>query len=215
MLVRQRAPSAPHIAVPHLKAIRFKTTDIAEDGTFEGYGSIFNTVDTYGDIVLPGCFAESLKRHAEAGTRPKGLWQHDPALPIITWLELAEDRTGLRCKGKLLLEVEKAREAYALMKAGEIDGLSIGYETVEEEFIAPSEVKALLGFEADGQPGYDGRYRLLKSCDLWEISAVTFPACKPSKIDAVKHAPPIVTEQPGLLLLRAALAERQRLLAGL
>ena len=84
------------------------------------------------------------------------LWQHDPARPIGVWDEVREDARGLYVKGRLLLEVQAAREAHVLLQAGAIDGLSIGYRTLRAE-------KA-----ASGQ-------RLLHEIELWEVSLVTFP----------------------------------------
>ena len=42
---------------------------------------------------------------------------------------MREDGRGLWVKGRLLPEVARAREAAALIEAGAIDGLSIGYRT--------------------------------------------------------------------------------------
>ena len=58
------------------------------------------------------------------------LWQHDPAQPIGIWDEVREDARGLYVKGRLLEAVGRGREAAALIAAGAIDGLSIGYRTV-------------------------------------------------------------------------------------
>ena len=58
------------------------------------------------------------------------LWQHDPAQPIGVWDEVREDERGLFVKGRILTEVERGREAVALIEAGAIDGLSIGYRTL-------------------------------------------------------------------------------------
>lgn len=33
-----------------------------ETGVFEGYGSVFGNADWYGDVVMPGAFANSLAR---------------------------------------------------------------------------------------------------------------------------------------------------------
>lgn len=84
------------------------------------------------------------------------LWQHDPAQPIGVWDEVREDEKGLYIKGRILDEVAKGREAVALIKAGAMDGLSIGYQVR----------KATKG--ADGS-------RELRDLDLWEVSLVTFP----------------------------------------
>jgi len=127
---------------------------VAEDGAFEGYGSLFNVADLGKDTVLPGAFAESLSRRGVSGIRM--LFQHDPAEPIRRWLAMAEDSRGLRVRGKLNLAVARAREIHALMRDGAIDGLSIGFR-VER---ARTDSTGL---------------RRLEKLDLWEISIVTFP----------------------------------------
>lgn len=173
-----------HKAAPiRLKAVA------GEDGVFEGYGSVFSVIDSVGDVVAPGAYAATLAQHASDGTRPKGLWQHDPSRPVLTWLEMREDERGLWCKGRLILDVQQAREAHALMKAGELDGLSIGFEATEVEFARPEDYEAKYGsplppmaWMAAGQ-----QVRVLKAVDLWEVSLVTFPACAPARLTSVKR----------------------------
>lgn len=166
----------------------FKLAGVAADGTFEGYGSIFGVVDTYNDIVVKGAFAESLVRLKSEGRRVKMLWQHRHDEPIGVWDEIAEDDVGLKCRGRLLLDVQRARECYALMKAGAIDGLSIGYEATRYTNVAPEDVESRLGTKWGGYGmGTMGQIRLLEACDLWEISPVTFPACEPATVTTVKQ----------------------------
>lgn len=131
----------------------------------EGYASLFGKRDQGGDVVLQGAYAASLKRHAAAGRAVKMLWQHDPAQPIGIWDEVREDATGLWVKGRLLSQVEKGREAAALLAAGAIDGLSIGYRTVRAER------------DGKGQ-------RLLQELELWEVSLVTFPMLPDARVAA-------------------------------
>ncbi|WP_375455279.1 HK97 family phage prohead protease [uncultured Methylobacterium sp.] len=123
------------------------------DGHFTGYASLFGVPDLGRDVVMPGAFAASLRRRGAAGVRM--LWQHDPAEPIGCWLSLAEDARGLRVEGRLNLAVQRAREIDALLRAGGLDGLSIGFRTLE------------------ARPG--GGLRQLRAVDLWEVSLVTFP----------------------------------------
>jgi len=140
--------------------------DVSEDGTFEGYGSIFGNVDSYGEVVEPGAFARSLARHTREKTKPLMLWQHNPDDPIGVWEELEEDSKGLRGIGRLLKGVRRADEAYIMLKAGAIQGLSIGYREVRVE--------------------PDGNNRKLKELDLLEISVVSFPANRRARVEAVK-----------------------------
>ncbi len=189
--------------------LKIKAGDIADDGTFTGYGSVFNVVDNGGDMIVPGAFAASLERHKSAGTRPKMLWQHDSYRPIGSWLEMTEDDHGLRCKGRLLLDVEQAREAYALMKAGELDGLSIGYECTEWEHATADSLQAKYGYYGECYGAID-HVRVLKAVELWEISPVTFPMCEQARVETVKQRSRSVLD---LTPISEALARRGALLA--
>jgi uncharacterized protein len=174
----QRAPS-------HAKAIRVKAEDVRDDGTFSGYGSVFNVQDSGYDIVMPGAFAESLAEHKGANTMPKLLWQHDPWEPIGIWTDMREDARGLLCEGKLLLDIELGRKAHVLLKHRAIDGLSIGYDCQEWEIEETSETPS--------PPGPIGYYycgpqiRRLKRINLWEVSVVTFPMNTEARVDHVKR----------------------------
>lgn len=154
--------------------VEVKAEALSEDGIFEGYGSVFDhpiVHPIYGrDIVKPGAFADSL---ASKGTKGiKMLWQHDTAEPIGKWLDLAEDGKGLYVKGQLLLDLPKARDAYVLMKNKVIDGLSIGFDARDKEN------------EWDPQR----QTRTLHKINLYEVSAVTFPAQTIAKIRSIKSA---------------------------
>lgn len=148
------------------KDFSLEVKDLSEDGTFEGYGSIFGNVDTYGEKVIPGAFVESLAKHKREGTSVLMLWQHNPNEPIGVWDDLAEDAKGLWGKGRLIMAVQRAKEVYALLKERAIRGLSIGYREIDADL--------------------DNGIRLLKKLDLWEISPVSFPANRRARIEAVK-----------------------------
>jgi len=129
----------------------------------EGYASLFGAVDQGGDLVLPGAYERSLAGLARRGVGVKMLWQHDPAQPIGVWDEVREDAKGLYVKGRLLDSVTRAREAAALIEAGAIDGLSIGYRTVRAS-------------------KNDKGQRLLNELELWEVSLVTFPMLPTARV---------------------------------
>ena len=138
----------------------------ADDGEFSGYASTFNNEDLGKEIVMPGAFAKSLQRRP-AG-KVKMLRQHDSSEPIGIWLDLAEDSRGLKARGKLILDTTKGRETHALMKAGALDGLSIGFRTLKDRY--------------DRQKGV----RFLEELDLPEISVVTFGMNPRATVSAVK-----------------------------
>ena len=142
---------------------------VSEGHVVQGYASLFGKTDQGGDIVQKGAYAASLKRLGAKGGRVKMLWQHDPGQPIGVWDEVREDGTGLWVKGRILPQVERGREVAALVQAGAIDGLSIGYRTVRAE--------------RDGK----GK-RLLSELELWEVSLVTFPMLPEARVAAKAEA---------------------------
>lgn len=153
------------------KFVRLGATEEVDGGLMiEGYASYFGEVDRGGDIVQPGAYQKSLGALETKGEQVKMLWQHDPAQPIGVWDEVREDQKGLHVKGRILTGVEKGREAAALIAAGAIDGLSIGYRTVK----ATKDDK--------------GR-RLLTELELWEVSLVTFPMLPSARVGAKGDSP--------------------------
>lgn len=167
-----RKSAAPELQYDERINGQFEIKEVSEDGSFSGYGSTFGNVDHDRDVIAAGAFSKSLKKKKVG--KIKMLWQHDPHQPIGVWEEMHEDSRGLFVKGRLLLDVEKGREAYALMKAGVLDSMSIG-------FAIPSG-----GYEIDEKK----RVRVIKEADLWEVSVVTFPANPKATIRRVKSAVP-------------------------
>lgn len=146
------------------KSLPFELRDVDDAGIFTGLGSVFGNVDSYGDIVEKGAFADSLKQRT-----PRMLWQHDWTQPIGVWKSAAETERGLQMTGRLVMETQKGREAHALLKAGAVDGLSIG-------FMLPKG-----GWSEDK----DGVRRITKA-ELMEVSVVTFPANQEALVSGVK-----------------------------
>ena len=82
-----------YMAVP----FEVKAEDIKEDGTFEGYGSLFDKKpDAYRDIIAPGAFTKSLKRGGRNKTGVAMLWQHNRDQIPGVWASLEEDKKGLK-----------------------------------------------------------------------------------------------------------------------
>ncbi len=135
--------------------MRIQNITPAPRGSFRGYASLFHFPDKGNDIILPGAFAKSLKRRGAKGIRM--LYQHNPSEPIGVWKALMEDGRGLAVEGRLLLNIARAKDVHALVEAGALDGLSIGFHVVRA-----SRERAT------------GR-RIVREVDLIEISIVTFP----------------------------------------
>ncbi|TIX70792.1 MAG: HK97 family phage prohead protease [Mesorhizobium sp.] len=152
----------------------------AQDGTFSGYGSIFGNVDSHGDVIEKGAFKESLRAWEAKGKLPPMLLQHggffgpvDDMLPIGKWTSMEENSKGLKVEGQLFaLGTDRGQLIYEGMKAGSLDGLSIGYRakkyTVGTKPTDPS--------------------RTLHEIDLVELSVVTFPSNDKATVGAVKSA---------------------------
>ena len=110
---------------PTVASVFAPRTTIDADGTVEGYASLFGEIDQARDMVMRGAFADTL---ASRGIRRiPMLFQHDPSEPVGIWLELREDFRGLFARGRLIPEVARGRELISLLRAGAIDGLSIGF----------------------------------------------------------------------------------------
>lgn len=149
-----------------IRDFRLDIKEITEEGRFSGYASVFDVIDYFDDVILRGAFEKSISEK-----KPVMLWQHDSDEPIGVYESITEDDIGLWVNGRLLLDLERAKEAYILLKNQAIRGLSIGF------------VPTLWEWETREN---NRRIRLLKEVDLWEISLVTFPANPKALVDDVK-----------------------------
>jgi HK97 family phage prohead protease len=181
LIEKREAPSGRQV---RSFALSIKAT--GDDGTIEGYGSVFGVRDNYDDVIAAGAFLDTLKGHKAAGSMPAMLWQHDAEQPIGIWTEMVEDSKGLRIKGMLALDTVKGKEAHALLKLGALNGLSIGFVSKQWSYDRESEV------------------RTLTEIDLWEVSLVTFPANEKARITNVKSASDLATPKDAERVLRDA-----------
>ena len=148
------------------KFVDLRLDDVAPDGSFTGYASLFGVIDLAKDVVERGAFAKSLKARGAAGIRM--LYQHDPNEPIGTWTEIEEDGKGLFVSGQLATGVERARDVLDLMRHGALDGLSIGFRASRARTDQHSGIRHIV------------------EADLWEISIVTFPMLPGARVERVK-----------------------------
>lgn len=147
----------------------FEVKEVSDKGEFSGYGSVNDVVDVYRERVAPGAFSKSLEKWKAKNRLPPVLWQHMSSMPLGPYTMMREDQKGLYVEGTLLIDkVQKAGEAHALMKSGAISGLSIGFNTIVEEFDKKENIITL------------------KEVELWEVSIVTFPANDAARVEAVK-----------------------------
>ena len=151
------------------KSFRLEIKELGEDGSFDGYASVFGNVDSYNDIVESGAFTKTLQEQKQFPL----LWSHNPYEPVGI-MEGDQDKKGLKILGKLNLEVQRGRELYALLKQKAIKGLSIGYDTIKQ--------------------AWDNEVRKLQEVRLWEVSLCTFPANPEATVEAVKSVDDIIAK---------------------
>ena len=154
------------LAAPETKRGALQLDAVSPQGQFSGYATLFGQVDLGRDRVERGAFQKSLRQRSVNQIRM--LFQHDPCAPIGTWSELREDANGLFVKGQIVTDTARGREVLNLMRAGAIDGLSIGFRTQKSRTDRKSGVRSIL------------------EADLWEISIVTFPMLPQARVTQVK-----------------------------
>jgi len=151
-----------------------------QEGQMMAYASVFDNVDSYGDVVAKGAFTETLKDWAERG-KSKGqsipfLYGHnmsDPNMNIGTVLEAVEDAKGLRIKVQFD-EDEMAQKVYRLIKAGRLNELSFAFDVVKSAWIEDEDRPKAL--------------RELQEVKLYECSAVPIGANSETEVLAIKAA---------------------------
>jgi HK97 family phage prohead protease len=143
-----------------VKAFALELKQLTDSGTFTGLASVYGVEDLTGDVVEAGAFNRTL---ADSGAERPLLWQHQSPIGVV---RLADSPTGLLAEGRLSMGLQLAKDALVLLKDGVVRGLSIGFQSVREEF--------------------KGDIRRLLEIRLWEISLVTFPALPEAQVLSVK-----------------------------
>ena len=132
---------------------------VTDAGEIIGTAWPFGSPDRVGDVIEKGAFTGP-------ATLPM-LFSHDQAQVIGVWDEIAESEAGLTVKGLLLVDdVERAREVRAMVKAGAVSGLSIGFVTKDAKRHAKG--------------------RTISALELHEISIVAVPAHPGARITSIK-----------------------------
>ncbi len=137
-----------------------------DTGVFEGYGSVYGNRDVGGDVMEPEALNDSIADWQQKGRWPALLWNHNPNEPLGVYKDMAPDTKGLHVRGKLSLEVQRAREIHELSKVGAVDGLSVGFVTEEKVF--------------------KGNTRHIQRAQLWEVSMVPIGMNLEARITSVK-----------------------------
>jgi hypothetical protein len=151
--------------------LKFKNFQIAEtkasdDGgmIIKGYGAFFDNIDSYGDVIKRGAFAETIEQRKG---RIAFCYQHDIWNPIGKIKEISEDDKGLYIEVKLSAA---EKDIQTKVKEGILQEMSIGYRTMssEKEVLGEIEVNALTKIM------------------LFEISLVTIAANPLARVEGMK-----------------------------
>lgn len=155
----------------------------ADNGDISGVAWPFGKPDRVGDIIEKGAFAG-------AALPLPMLFGHDLNDPVGTWSDASEEADGFKVKGNLLVkDVERAREVFALVRAGAVRGLSVGFRTLQ----------------AVTQKGGG---RKISALELLEVSLVTIPMHPGARVTSAKSA--VMALRLAENINRAALALSRR-----
>jgi uncharacterized protein len=164
------------------KTLQLTEAKVAGDGTgsVEGLASVWDGVDSYGDTIERGAYAETIPAFLVDGFVA---WGHDWSSPIATPTSAVENDRGLYLTAEFHSdpEAQRARTITAERLArGKSMGLSIGYEALEWEFRkVDTPVRGMFGEFTD-------KVRVLKKIKLFEVSLVTVPADEAARVTAAK-----------------------------
>lgn len=137
--------------------------DLTDEGAVTALAWSFAEADRYGDIITKGAFSPI------PATLPM-LFAHDPAQVVGVWNEFAETPEGLEVKGRLFVGQTRADEVRAMVQAGAITGISIGFD------------KRQWAARPDHRTG-----RTIRSLTLAEVSLVSVPAHPRARIRTAKN----------------------------
>lgn len=148
------------------RSLPMASTDLkfnADKGSFKGYASVWDGVDSYMDTIVKGAYADTLAKNG----LPKMFYQHAHDMPIGKYTDAGEDSKGFWVEGELTPGHSLATDVRAALKHGTLDGLSVG------GYIAKGDYTIM---ESGG--------RLIKKwTELAEVSPVVWPADKAARID--------------------------------
>jgi hypothetical protein len=147
-----------------------------DEGTFEAIVAAYN-LDSVGDKITPGAFADTLAEWKGRGDPIPVLWSHmshDPEYHIGEVLEAEERPEGLWVKARIDTEPgSKAAQVYKLLKGRRVTQFSFAYDVEEGAWV--------------DQKGGDGYYELRK-LKLYEVGPTLIGANQSTELLDVKSA---------------------------
>lgn len=160
-------------------AHRYKTIEMKadENGIIEGYFSTYDKEpDSYGDIIEPGAFTETIKKREETGHPFPLCFNHDFSAVIGAVDSVKDTEKGPYIKAHFL-DTQQAQDVRKMLLSGAIYQFSFAYDILEAR--RPTEEEKKLGI-----------WSVLEKLEVFEISVVTFPANQNAVATEVKSAEP-------------------------
>ena len=164
---RQKGRSMEH----KFKEFQVKSETLQDTGTISGYFSTYDRIpDSYGDVIAPGAFTETIKAREENGHPFPLCWNHD-LNQIIGKVDSIEDTE----KGPLMtasfFDTPLAQEKRAIVQSGVVFQFSFAYEVEDAEQVTLE----------DGTKANE-----LRKLNLYEVSIVPIPANQNAVVTDVK-----------------------------
>lgn len=148
-----------------------------EEGKVSAVFSVFNTLDSDGDVVVP----EAIKSGFKSGSVPM-VWAHKWDMPIGKG-EIKQDGDKATFEGSFFMDTESGKEAYNLVKAmGDLQQWSFGYRVNDSE----------RGKFKSNDKEVDARY--LKDLSVYEVSPVLVGANQDTYTMAIKSNKELLEE---------------------
>lgn len=108
--------------------------DSLDEGVVEAVVATYD-VDSVGDRIIPGAFAESLEEWRKSGNHMPFIWSHKTDDPdaYIGVVEHAEEvpGVGLKVRARIDMDDPKAAKAYRLMKGRRVTNFSFSYDEID------------------------------------------------------------------------------------
>jgi HK97 family phage prohead protease len=147
-----------------------------DEGTFEAIVAAYN-LDSVGDKITPGAFADTIAAWQKSGDPIPVLWSHmshDPEYHIGEVLEAEERPEGLWVKARIDTEPgTKAAQVYKLLKGRRVTQFSFAYDVEEGAWVD----------QKDGEGYYE-----LRKLKLYEVGPTLIGANQSTELLDVKSA---------------------------
>ena len=172
------------------KSIEFKTVD-DEKGAVEAVFSVYNNLDSDGDVVIPGAIKSGFKDN-----QVPMVFAHKWDQPIGKGVIETDDDKAI-FKGSFFMGTEAGKEAYNLAKEmGDLQEWSFGFRINDYE---------VAQFTKDCSDEVDARY--LKDLEVFEVSPVLVGANRETYTLAIKSGEEAIYESSNVDEVKEALGK--------